>query len=130
MAVSLSANARQMLDGKTVVTLATLNDDGSPQASPVWVTRDGDHVLMSTLEGRQKARNLRRDPRATVVAVNAENPYEYVEIRGTVSLEPDEAGELVETLSQKYTGGSYTLDGPDDVRVIVRLTPERVTGNS
>jgi PPOX class probable F420-dependent enzyme len=128
MTVSLPDNAKRMLDGQTVVTLATVNDDGSPQASPVWAARDGDDVLMSTLVGRKKERNLRRDPRVSLVLVNPENSYEYVEVRGTAELEADPQGDLIEQLSQKYTGGAYTNDGPGDERVIVRVRPERVTG--
>jgi PPOX class probable F420-dependent enzyme len=128
MAVPLPDYAKPLLDGRTVVTLATLNEDGSPHASPVWAARDGDDVLLSTLVGRQKERNLRRDPRVSIVAVNPENPYEYAEIRGTAALSPDGARELVERLSQKYTGGAYTNDGPGDERVTVRVTPEHVTG--
>ena len=128
MAVSLPDNAQRMLDGNTVVTLATVNPDGSPQASPVWATRDGDDVLMSTLVGRKKERNLGNDPRVTVVVVNPENPYEYVEIRGTASLSTENARDLIEQLSQKYTGGPYSNDGPGDERVVVRVTPEHVTG--
>jgi PPOX class probable F420-dependent enzyme len=128
MTVSLPDNAKRMLDGQTVVTLATVNDDGSPQASPVWAARDGDDVLMSTLVGRKKERNLRRDPRVSLVLVNPENSYEYVEVRGTAELEADPQGDLIERLSQKYTGGAYTNDGPGDERVTVRVRPERVTG--
>jgi PPOX class probable F420-dependent enzyme len=83
---------------------------------------------MSTLVGRKKEQNLRGDPRATVVIVNPENPYEYVEVRGPVALETEGAGDLIEKLSHEYTGGPYTNDGPDDERVVVRLTPQRVTG--
>jgi PPOX class probable F420-dependent enzyme len=128
MTVPLPDNAKRILDDKTLVTVATLNDDGSPQASPVWATRDGDDVLMSTLAGRKKERNLRRDPRVSLVAVDPANPFDYVEIRGNVTLIPDPEGELIERLSQKYTGQAYGNDGPGDERVIVRVTPEHVTG--
>jgi PPOX class probable F420-dependent enzyme len=129
MATSLTDNARRILDDTPVATLSTLNADGSPQSSPLWVTRDGDDVLMSTLVGRKKERNLRRDPRASLVAPDPKNPYDYVEIRGTVALEPDPDRAMVQTLSRKYTGEPYTMDGPDAPdRVVMRLTPQHVTG--
>ena len=128
MTAPLPDNAKRLLDDKTVVTVATVDPGGSPQASPVWATRDGDDILMSTLVGRRKERNLRQNPRVSVVIVNPQNPYEYVEVRGTAKLESDGARDLIETLSQKYTGGPYTNDGPGDERVTVRVTPERVTG--
>jgi PPOX class probable F420-dependent enzyme len=128
MTTPLPDNAKRLLDGKTVVTFVTVNPDGCPQASPVWATRDGDDILLSTLVGRQKERNLRGEPRVSVVVVNPENPYEYVEVRGKAKLESEGAKDLVETLSRKYTGGPYTNDGPGDERVTVRVTPEHVTG--
>jgi PPOX class probable F420-dependent enzyme len=127
---TLPENARRLLDAGTVVTLATADTEGSPQASPVWAARDGDDVLISTLVGRKKERNLRQNPRASVVLVDPDDTDRYVEIRGTVSFESEGASELIQTLSQKYTGGPFTHDRPGDQRVVVRVTPQRVTGRS
>jgi pyridoxine/pyridoxamine 5'-phosphate oxidase len=62
MPVVLSDTARRLLDGRTYVTVSTVNPDGSPEASVVWAKRDGDDVLISTTAARQKARNLSKDP--------------------------------------------------------------------
>ena len=105
--------------------LTTLNADGSPQMTTMWVTRDGDDVLFSTLEGRQKPRNLRRDPRAAVVLVNPENPFEYLEISGTVTLTED-PDSLIDVLAQKYLGSDYPPEPEGTVRLIVRLPPTSV----
>lgn len=123
---TLSDSARVLLDDKTFATVATIQADGRPQLSVVWVTRDGDDILFSTLEGRQKHRNLLRDPRVTLLAHPADNPYSYLEVRGTATLTTQGGPELIDTLSVKYVGQPYADDKPGDVRVVVRITPEHV----
>ncbi|GLZ40389.1 PPOX class F420-dependent oxidoreductase [Actinokineospora sp. NBRC 105648] len=130
MGSSLSANARALFEGKNYVTLATLNADGSPQTSVLWARLDGDDVLLSTVVGRQKEKNLRADPRVSLSVFDIANPYNYVEVRGVVQLTEEGGKELINELSLKYVGKPYTSDGPDDVRVVARITPERVTGNA
>ncbi|MBP2321306.1 PPOX class probable F420-dependent enzyme [Kibdelosporangium banguiense] len=128
---SLNDTIRSLVDGKNFATLATLNADGSPQTSPVWIARDGDDLLVSTVVGRLKERNLRRDPRASITVFDHDNPYNYFEARGPVSFTEKGGPELINTLAQKYTGDDYKGDvGTDNVRVIVRLTPEKLTGNA
>ncbi|GDY30819.1 PPOX class F420-dependent oxidoreductase [Gandjariella thermophila] len=125
---ALPQSARDLIDGTNFATLATLNADGSPHTVVVWVTRDGDDLLFSTTVGRRKERNLRRDPRASVSVFDRENPYRYVEVRGRVAISEEGGKDLIHRLSHKYTGQDYGADAPDDVRVVLRLTPERVTG--
>ncbi|MBM7771482.1 PPOX class probable F420-dependent enzyme [Actinokineospora baliensis] len=130
MAPELSEGARALLDGPNFATLATLNPDGSPQTSVLWVRRDGDDVLLSTVAGRQKEKNLRRDPRVSVTVINKDNPYSYLEFRGVAELTTEGGHELINELSLKYSGQPYTGDTPDTVRVVVRITPERITGHA
>ena len=128
---SLNDTVRALVDGKNFATIATLNADGSPQTSPVWITRDGDDLLVSTVKGRLKERNLRRDPRASITVFDQDDPYNYFEARGAVSFTEEGGFQLINDLAHKYIGGDYTGDqGTDNVRVIVRLTPEKVTGNA
>jgi PPOX class probable F420-dependent enzyme len=128
---SLNDTIRDIVDGRNFATLATINPDGSPQTSPVWITRDGDELLLSTVVGRVKERNLRRDPRASVTVFDHDDPYNYFEARGSVTLDETDGFKLINDLSHKYTGADYTGDeGTDNVRVIVRLVPEKVTGNA
>jgi PPOX class probable F420-dependent enzyme len=121
----LSQKARALFDGNNFATVATLQPDGSSQLSVVWVTLDGDDVVFSTKEGRRKHLNLVKDPRITLLAMPADNPYAYVEIRGTATMVAEGGDDLINTLSQKYTGGPYTGDQPGDVRLVVRVTAER-----
>lgn len=128
MTVPLPENAKRLLDGATFVTLATVNPDGAPQSSVVWAKRDGDDLLMSTVRGRRKEKNMSRDPRVSVSFFDPANPYTYYEVRGSVTLTDDGGPDLIQELSHKYTGGPYTRDTPDNVRVVVRLTPSHLAG--
>jgi PPOX class probable F420-dependent enzyme len=124
--VTLGESVRQLLDGKNFATISTLNRDGGPQSSVVWVLRDGDVVLFSTTSTRQKARNLARDPRVSLTIFDLTNPYHSVEIRGTAALVEDPERTLPRRLSQKYLGENPPPDLDDVVRVIVSVTPEKV----
>ena len=126
MPVPLSDHVRALVDATPYATLATLNRDGSPHLSVVWATRDGDDVLVSTQEGRQKERNLRRDPRVSMIVPNAQNPYDYAEIRGRVSISTEGGRALIDSLSEKYRGRPYDAEPEGTVRVVLRLTPERI----
>jgi PPOX class probable F420-dependent enzyme len=117
---------RRILDDRNFATVATLKPDGSPQASVVWIRRDGNAVLFSTTAGRQKARNLTADPRISVSVFDLGNPYESVEIRGTAELSVDEDRRLPYELSHKYLGTDPPKDEPGEVRLIVRVIPDRV----
>lgn len=124
---AMSEDAKRLLNAPEYAVLATLEPDGRPQLSVVWIVRDHDEVLVSTVRGRRKEVNLRRDPRATLLVYPADDPQEYVEIRGEVTIDEDPTGSLIQALSQKYTGGPYTEDdGTDHERVIIRLHPRHV----
>ncbi len=129
MAVSLSDAARALLEGRNFAHLATVMPDGSPQVSAVWVDYDGKHVLVNTAEGRQKPRNLRRDPRVAVSVLDQDNPYAMVTIRGrVVELTHDGADEHIDSLSKKYLGqDTYPYRQPGDQRVIVKIEPLHVS---
>ena len=125
--MNIPDSARQILDGPEFAVVSTIEPDGQPQSSVVWFERDGDDLLMSTVQGRRKHANLVRDPRATVLVYPKDNPYSYVELRGAVTMTEEGGRELIDRLCRAYTGADrYTGDGPDDVRVVVRLTPSKV----
>jgi PPOX class probable F420-dependent enzyme len=117
---------RQLLDGKNFATVATLNPDGGPQTSVVWILREGDTVVFSTTAGRHKARNLARDPRVSVAVFETANPYHSVEIRGTAELAEDTGKSLPKALSRKYLGEDPPPEPDEVVRLIVRVTPDKV----
>jgi PPOX class probable F420-dependent enzyme len=116
--------ARDLIDAPSHASVASVEADGSPQLTLVWVKRDGDDVLFSTLAGRRKALNWSRDPRAALLVYDERDPGRYVEVRGRVTLVDDPGGSLIQELSHKYDGVDF--DGVIEGRVIVRLTPEHV----
>ncbi|MGX1267571.1 PPOX class F420-dependent oxidoreductase [Streptomyces phaeoluteigriseus] len=132
MPAELSDNLKALLDSPVFITVATLQPDGSPQVSPVWVKRDGGDVLFSTTVDRQKYKNLMRDPRVTFVVQPADSPYTYAEVRGTAEISTEGAQELIDELSVKYTGKHYADFNPASVhdaeRVTVRIKPRKVVG--
>ena len=125
---ALSPAVRAFLDRPNYATLCTLNPDGSPQASMMWVGRDGDDLLFSTVAGRRKERNMRRDPRVSVVVADRADPEVYVEVRGTATITEEGGRELDDVLSWKYDGKAAGADAPGAVRVVVRVTPTKVLG--
>ena len=130
MAIPLSDATLRLVDGKNYAVLATVNPDGSPQTSVVWVGRDGDDLLFSTVEGRVKHRNMRRDPRVSVTVIDWSDPENYVELRGRVSMTPDHGRRLDTQLSWKYDGRDPGQDRPGAVRVVVRMVVEKATGRA
>ena len=130
MAVALDEVTRTLLDGRNFASVATINPDGGPQASVVWILRDGDTVLFSAVATRRKVINLTRDPRVSLTVFDTANPYQSAEIRGTAEVSGDPGKRLPRELSQKYLGEDPPPE-PDELRrVIVRVIPERVNSFS
>jgi PPOX class probable F420-dependent enzyme len=128
MTATIPPEAFAMLDAPEFATLATTNPNGYPQLSVVWVERDGNDLLFSTIKGRRKSLNMERDPRVSVLVFPKDNPYTYVEVRGTVSMTEEGGRELIDRLNQAYTGTERYVgdDGTDNVRVVCRITPDKV----
>ncbi|MBX6390461.1 MAG: PPOX class F420-dependent oxidoreductase [Frankia sp.] len=126
MGQRLPQRVRELADGPTYVTLATIRPDGSPRLTVLWVARDGDDLLLSTVRGRAKERDIARDPRVGLMFLDQHDPYSYVEIRGTAWVTEEGGRELIDQLAIKYTGEPYKWDGPDTVRVVVRVSADRI----
>jgi PPOX class probable F420-dependent enzyme len=134
MAASLNDAVRKLLDEPNPAVLATVNPDGSPQTSVVWVARDDNDLLISTAAGRRKERNLRRDPRVSLIVYDPKDPLQYVEVRGVAKVVEDSGRKLAVRLAEEYEGDGageeYLLLPPEVVRVIVRITPQRILGTA
>ena len=128
VAISFSDATLRLLDGRNYAVLATVNADGSPQTSAMWVGRDGDDLFFSTVEGRVKYRNMLRDPRVSVTVLDSEDPENYVELRGRVTMTPDIGRKIDTQLSWKYDGKDPDPDRPGAVRVVVRMEVDKATG--
>ena len=108
--------------------VATLMPDGSPQVTQTWVDTDGNHILVNTVRGHQKERNIGREPRVALNIADPARPSRYWFVRGTVTDLTEEGGaEHIDMLSMRYTGRPYAwYGGRDQMRVIVSITPHSV----
>ncbi len=109
--------------------VATIGPDGEPQSSPVWIDWDGEFLLFSQTDRRQKFRNLQREARIAVSVTDPDEPHQYVEIRGRVDRVEDDAGNaFINKLAKKYLGADeYPWNQPGDHRVTVYVRPEHTT---
>ena len=124
MGMQLNDAAKDLLDGPHTAVLATTNADGRPQSSVIFVKRDDDTVVFSTIKGRLKTRNMQRDPRVSLLVLA--NVGRYVEIRGSVEITEDPEKVLLHEMYNRYMGGKTPPPEPDAERLIVRITPEKL----
>jgi len=125
----IPATYRGVLEKRSIGHIATVGPEGWPHSSPVWVdNEDGEAVLVNTLRGRRKERNLRENSRAVISIVDPEDPYRYLTVRGRATLTEDGAGEHVDQLARKYLDvDAYPHhDEEPEPRVIVRIPAEYV----
>ncbi|MAS37130.1 MAG: PPOX class F420-dependent enzyme [Anaerolineaceae bacterium] len=128
----IPASYRKLLTDPVTVALITMMPDGQPQATPVWCDYDGTHIIINAAIGRQKDTNIRRNPKVTVLAMDPENPYQYLEVRGVVEeIVVDETGDNMNALSMQYRGipKRYGIEAPPkevETRVYYRIKPLRV----
>jgi len=118
-----------LLESNALVHMATIGPNGEPQNNPVWFGWDGQHVLISQTKGRQKFRNVQRNPRVALSIVDPANPYRYLEIRGSVvriDEDPDRA--FINSMAKKYIGQDvYPWHQPGDERIVLVIEPEHTT---
>jgi PPOX class probable F420-dependent enzyme len=120
---------RDLFNKRAFASLATLMPDGRPQVTPVWVDLEGDYVVFNSAKGRQKDRNVRRDPRVALAIIDPDNPYRYMEIRGRVGEITEEGADAhIDKLAKKYLGvDKYPYRQPSEKRVIYKILPEHIT---
>lgn len=117
-----------LLQSTTVITVATIGPKGEPQNNPVWFGWDGSNVLFSLTKGRQKYRNLVREPRIALSIFDPANPDRYLEIRGIARIEEDTDRRFVNSMAKKYLNQDvYSWDQPGDERVIIIVEPQHIT---
>ena len=117
---------------KPVAALATIMPDGSPQVTPVWFDYDGKRLRINTAKGRVKARNMQEGSRVALMIVDPDNPYRYVQIRGTVAVATESgADDHINALAKKYLGADeYPYRQPGEVRMRYEIEPLAVQGMS
>jgi len=129
MSDTFSPASRAIFDKKVLAHVATLGPDGAPQVTPVWVMLDGDDIVINTALGRAKARNLANDGRVAVSLTDPDDLYTAIVVRGSVTGFTTEGGdEVIDQLAKKYLGvDSYPMRREGEIRVTVRITPERIS---
>ena len=125
--VKLTARQVRILNGRHFATVATVLPDGSPEATVIWIETDGKFVYFNTAFPRLKARNLTRDNRVAITVFDPARPYrDVLAIRGRAELITEGAEQHIDKLARIYTGRKFKGFRPDQQRVIVKVTPERI----
>jgi PPOX class probable F420-dependent enzyme len=126
--MQLDADVVRLAKGKNLATVVTLMPSGQPQALLTWVDTDGEHVLVNTEPQRQKARNIRRDPRVTVLIHSADDPWDWAEVRGHVveTVNGEQAREHIDELSRKYVGSDCRNPIGPQGRIILKIAADKV----
>jgi PPOX class probable F420-dependent enzyme len=126
--MALDEDTVRLAKGKNLATVVTLMPDGQPQALLTWVDSDGEYILVNTEPQRQRARNIRRDPRITVLIHSDEDAWSWSEVRGRVVevVGGDEARKHIDELSRKYVGTEYRNPIGPQGRIILKIAPDKV----
>ena len=126
--MALDDDVIRLAKGPNLATVVTLMPDGRPQALLTWIDTDGDELLVNTEPQRQRARNVARDPRVTVLIHSADNAWDWAEVRGHVSGTTDGqvARDHIDELSNRYVGHDYRNPIGPDGRIILRIAPDKV----
>jgi PPOX class probable F420-dependent enzyme len=128
--VELNDRARAILQSNTFAHISAVDPAGRPHVTPVWVETDKDRVWINTARGRMKDRLLQLDAPVAIAAVDPENPYEHVQVRGRVTERRMLGADAdIDYLAQKYLDKeTYPFRQPGEERVTIVVSPEQVTG--
>jgi PPOX class probable F420-dependent enzyme len=124
----LSGSEREKIEAPNLAFVATVMEDGSPHVSPVWIAMEDDKITFNTVVGNLKDRNMRRDPRVAIAAVNRDDIYDSVTIRGRVieMTDGDVAERQIDDLARKYLGKDYPWRRQGEARLKVVVEPRVV----
>ena len=127
MTAELTDRDRELLTGPNFATFVTLDADGMPHSTLIWVDAAGGSVLVNTAKGRVKDRNVRRDPRVSLLVIREGDAYDWISVSGTVVdiEEGDRAERHIDELAHRYDGHGYSFT-PGQVREILTIRPERI----
>jgi PPOX class probable F420-dependent enzyme len=126
--MTLDGDTIRLAKGKNLATVVTLMPDGQPQALLTWIDTDGEHLLVNTEPTRQRARNVARDPRITVLIHSGDDPWDWSEVRGRVvdTVDGQPARDHIDELSHKYVGTEYSNPIGPRGRIILKIAPDKV----
>jgi len=127
MSTQLTQAARTLISRPVIANVATVDQEGKPQLTPVWIDIDGDDLVFNTAKGRAKQSNLDRNPSVAVSVVDPDDPYNVVIVRGTVEATEDGADAHIDALAKKYLDvDTYPMRQPGEVRIIYRVRADHV----
>ncbi len=126
---NLNAHDRKLLSDPNLVSVATVNPDGEPRVTCIWVDLTDDHILLNGTDRRNWLRNLRRSPKVALSLHDRQNIYQRINVIGEVeSITSEGAEEHIDVLARKYTGAErYDQHDPDEPRVLVRVKPLKIS---
>jgi len=127
---AIPAKYEDIVHKRTFAMLGTIMPNGRPQVTPVWVDAENGRILVNTATGRQKHRNVQRDPRVSVTLIDPDNPYRYVEVRGRVAEMTEKGADThIDKMAKKYLGkDKYPFAQPGEKRILLKIEPEHVHG--
>ena len=122
--MNITKEAIKILEGKNFASLATINRDGSPQVSVVWIDYKDNHILINTAKNRIKTNNMKRDPRVSISVTDAKNPYYQITFKGIVkNISESNADDHIHSLAKKYLNQDKYPISDKEIRVIVSIEP-------
>ncbi|HEX8816176.1 MAG TPA: PPOX class F420-dependent oxidoreductase [Terriglobales bacterium] len=129
MAAAIPEKYRDLFEKRAFASLATIMPDGRPQVTPVWCDLQGGLVVFNSAKGRQKDKNVRRDPRVALAIIDPDNPYRYLEVRGrVVEITEEGADAHIDKMAKKYLDADkYPYRHAGEVRVIYKIQPDHIT---
>jgi PPOX class probable F420-dependent enzyme len=129
MATAIPDKYADLFNKKAFASLATINPDGTPQVTPVWVDYDGKHVIVNSARGRRKDKNMATNKSVALAIMDPDNPYRYLEVRGrVVDITEQGADQHIDKMAKKYMGvDRYPYRASGEVRVLYKIEPERVS---
>ena len=130
MSSSFPEKYRDLFQKKAFGAFTTLMPDGSPQTTPVWIDYQGDEIWVNSALGRQKDKNVRRDPRVAIAVMDPDDPYRYVEVRGQVREITEHGTDAhIDKMARKYLGqDKYPYAQPGEKRVLYKIRIEHSHG--
>ena len=129
MALKLPDSVKQLLTDQAYGHVVTINPDGSPQFTMVWMDVDGDIATYNTAEGRLKVRNLRLNPDIMVSVQSKVDPQAYVTLKGKATLTEEGADANIDKLAKRFLGvDSYPYRAPGEKRILVRIAVDKIGG--
>ena len=131
MTTTLSRAARALVERPVIANVATVDAEGRPQVTPVWIDLDGDELVFNTAKGRVKTANLDHNPHVAISIVDPDNAYNVVVVRGMVEGTEEGADAHIDSLAKKYLDvDTYPMRRPGEVRVKYRVHADKVVMQS